>query len=128
MSGRIAELALTGALLLAALIHLAPAIGVLSAQKLHALYGVNPDATTILLLRHRALLFAVIGSGLLVAVFVPGWRVAASAVALLCMLSFIVLAAGAPHGVAIQRVVRIDIAVSAVLGIALAIRLLLGRT
>jgi hypothetical protein len=122
-----AEIALTIALLAAAFIHLAPAIGVLSAQKLHALYGVQPDATTLLLLRHRALLFAVIGSGLLIAVFVPEWRVAASGVALFCMLSFIALAAGQTFGPAIQRVVRIDVAVSAALGAALIAKLLLGR-
>lgn len=125
MSVRIAEGFLTGALLLAALIHLAPAVGVLSAQKLHALYGVSPDATTLLLLRHRALLFAVVGTGLLIAVFVPAWRMGAGLVALFCMLSFIALAAGQNLGPEIQRVVRIDLWVSAVLSLALGVRLLL---
>lgn len=124
MSERIAEGLLAGALLLAAVIHLVPAIGVLSAQKLHALYGVQPDADTLLLLRHRALLFAVIGSGLLIAVFVPAWRVPASVVALFCMLSFIALANGQSSAPAIQRVVRVDLAVSAVLGIALTAKFL----
>lgn len=123
MSVRIADGFLAATLLIAALIHLAPAIGVLSAQKLHLLYGVNPDATTLLLLRHRALLFAVVGTGLLIAVFAPAWRVVAGLVALFCMLSFIALAAGQSLGPAIQRVVRIDLWVSAALGLALAARL-----
>lgn len=125
MSAKIPDLLLAGALLIAAAIHLAPAIGVLSAQKLHALYGVHPDATTLLLLRHRALLFAVVGTGLLVSVFVPGWRVVASGVALFCMLSFMALATGQDLGPAIQRVVRIDAVVSALLGVALALKMLL---
>lgn len=125
MSARLVELLLAGALMIAALIHLAPAVGVLSAQKLHALYGVDPDASTLLLLRHRAVLFAVIGTGLMIAVFVPGWRVVASTVALVCMLSFIALAAGENLGPAIGRVMRIDLAVSALLGAALAAKVLL---
>lgn len=124
-----AETALAVALLLAAFIHIAPAIGVLSVQKLTALYGVNPaDATTVLLLRHRALLFAIVGTGMLIAVFVPGWRVAAGLIALFSMLSFIALAAGESVTPAIQRVIRIDLVVSVVLGAALAAKLILVAT
>lgn len=55
---------------ISALIHLAPVVGVLSAGRLEALYGVpvaGPDLTV--LLRHRAVLFGILG-GLLVAAIV----------------------------------------------------------
>ena len=55
---------------ISALIHLAPVVGVLSAGRLEALYGVpvaGPDLAV--LLRHRAVLFGILG-GLLVAAIV----------------------------------------------------------
>lgn len=113
------------ALALCGAVHLVPATGALSANRLRALYGVDAaDPVTLLLLRHRALLFGVLGTGFLYAAFNPAWRVAASVVALFCMLSFVLLARREAWPPSIRRVVKIDIVLSALLGVALAWRLL----
>lgn len=118
------ELFLAFALASAGVVHLLPAIGVLSAKRLHALYGVNTDdAVTFLLLRHRALLFGILGAVFLAAAFMPAWRVGAGVVALFSMLSFVALAKDGASMPAIQRIVRIDLVLSAMLGLALLLRL-----
>lgn len=59
------------ALLLAAAIHLLPLPGLLGAAQLQSLYGLGAlDADLALLLRHRALVFGLMGLALLMAV----WR------------------------------------------------------
>jgi hypothetical protein len=126
MTARLAEWALAATLFAAGVIHLMPGIGVLSASRLQMLYGVSVhDPTLILLLRHRAILFAILGSLFVVAaLFQPTWRVPASVAALVCMASFILLA-GDASSAAIQRVAQVDIAVGGALAAALAWRLLL---
>lgn len=126
MNVKLAEWALATSLFGAGIIHLIPGIGLLSARHLQALYGVElQDPTLILLLRHRAILFAILGVFFVTAaLFQPGWRVVAAVVALLCMLSFIVLARDL-NGPSILRVARVDLAVSAVLAAALGWRLFL---
>lgn len=127
MSIKFAEWSLAASLFAAGVIHLIPGIGVLSAQRLHALYGVSlHDPSLILLLRHRAILFVVLGAFFVAAaLFQPAWRVTASVVALLCMLSFIVLA-GDVASSAIQRVALVDLVVGLALAAALSWRLLSG--
>lgn len=126
MSAVLAERALAATVFAAGIIHLIPAIGMLSAQRLQALYGVwLHDPTLILLLRHRAILFAVLGTFFVTAaLFQPRWRVVAGCVALICMLSFIALARETPSA-SIQRVVNVDIVVGAALATALVWRQLL---
>jgi hypothetical protein len=126
VSAHVTELALAASLLAASVIHLIPALGAISVQRLRALYGIEPgDPVLVLLLRHRALLFGVLGVFFLGAVWVPGMRIGAAAVALFSMLSFVLLAGGEARTAAIGRVVRVDLVVSAMLGIALPARLLL---
>lgn len=124
MTAKLAEWALAATLFAAGVIHLIPGIGLLGAQRLHTLYGVSlHDPTPILLLRHRAILFAILGTFFVAAaLFQPGWRVLAAVVALICMVGFIVLA-GDVHSAAIQRVARVDIVVSVALAAALVWRL-----
>lgn len=112
--------ALAASLIAASFIHLLPAIGMLSAARLTALYGMAPaDPTTLLLLRHRAVMFAVLGLGFGAAAFVPMLRVPAAFLSLVTMLSFVWLAQGHAHGAAIRRVVRVDVVVSVLVGAAL---------
>jgi hypothetical protein len=114
------ELVLAFALASAGVVHLLPVVGVLSAKRLHGLYGVNPDdAVTLLLLRHRALLFGILGAAFLAAAVVSAWRIGAGIVALFSMLSFVVLAKDSASIPAIRRIVRIDLALSGMLGLAL---------
>ncbi|PCI75047.1 MAG: phosphopantetheine adenylyltransferase [SAR86 cluster bacterium] len=78
--------------LLAAAINLAPAIGVYSNDILGLLYGVEiPSSELSLLLRHRAVLFALVGGLLLTAAFQSHLRTQAGIAGLISMLSFVVL-------------------------------------
>lgn len=123
MIARVAEWALAASLFAAGLVHLIPAIGVLSAQRLHALYGVSvQDSTVLLLLRHRALLFAILGALFIAAALQPAWRVPGAIAALVSMLAFVVLAQGFAHPAAIGRVVRVDVLLSVALVIPLLVR------
>lgn len=124
MNANPVDLFLAFALASAGGVHLLPAVGVLSAQRLHALYGVNVnDAVTLLLLRHRAVLFGILGGAFLAAAFIPAWRVGAGCVALFSMLSFVALAKAGNSTPAIRRIVRIDLMLGAMLGLALLLRL-----
>lgn len=91
-----------------------PAVGVVSAARLRSLYGVTVDEpTSLLLLRHRAVLFALLGGFVLVSVFRAGWRLPAMVAALLSMVAFVALAAGQPElGAASRKVLVIDVVLS----------------
>lgn len=110
------------ALLLAAGgINLLPIIGLAGARTLASLYEVpvhGPDMT--LLLRHRALLFGILGSGMMYSAFKPAWQPAALGAGLTSMVGFALLAVAGEGGAgalnpAMSRVLRAD-----VLGIVLA--------
>jgi hypothetical protein len=76
-----------------------------------ALYGVNLDDPNLqILMRHRAVLFGIVGGLMLVAAFYPPVRTAGYAVGFSSMLSFLVivwLVGG--YSPAIQRVIVLDI-------------------
>ena len=97
-------------LVLVAVIHLLPLPGVLGADWLARLYGLpidNPDLS--LLLRHRAVLFGLLGAGLIASVVWPAWRPAAYVAAFVSVVSFLLLAAlESPALPAIHRVVVAD--------------------
>lgn len=83
----------TAAFVLAGLVNLFPLVGVLGPEHLKSLYGVaikNGDVLT--LLRHRAVLFGLVGALLLVAAFRPAWRRIALIAGLTSMLTFLFLA------------------------------------
>lgn len=66
---------------LAGVIKVTPVIGVLGAERLQALYQMPFDGLDLLLLmRHRAVLFGVVGGLLLVAAFRPSLRALAGTV------------------------------------------------
>ena len=97
-------------LVLVAVIHLLPLPGVLGADTLARLYGIPVEGGDLaLLLRHRAVLFGLLGAGLVAAVFLPAWRPAAYVAAFVSVVSFLVLAAlEAPANAAITRVLIAD--------------------
>lgn len=100
----------TVALLIAAVIHLLPLAGVLGAAKLSSLYGIdiaNPDL--VILMRHRAVLFGLLGAYMLYAVFAPQHRAVALVAGLVSVVSFLALAHGAgSYNASIGRVVVAD--------------------
>ncbi len=59
-------------LIVVGIIHLLPASGVLGAERLTSLYGVSlGEPGLVLLMRHRAILFALLGLFLVLAAFKP---------------------------------------------------------
>ena len=96
-------------LALVALINVLPLIGLLSAERVQGLYGLPPlEPNLALLMRHRALLFGLVGALILSAVFLPALRPVAYVVALISMAGFIILARGAAINEALQHVVLAD--------------------
>ncbi len=80
-------------LIIVGIIHLLPVIGVLSSERLTALYGISfSDPNTEILMRHRAVLFGLLGLFLLYAAFQPSLQVIAFVAGLVSVLSFLVLA------------------------------------
>jgi len=100
----------TVALLVAGLIHLLPVPGVMGAAALGRLYGVEViDPNMAILLRHRALLFGVLGVLMLSAIALHGLRLTALAIGLFSATSFIVVALWVGgYNTAIGRVVLAD--------------------
>jgi len=98
------------AFLLAGLINAFPLIGVLGAAQLESLYGMDFEGADLqLLMRHRAVLFGLVGGLLLCAAFKPRLRPVASVLGLLSMASFMLLTWPLQeHGVALQRVFWAD--------------------
>lgn len=98
-------------LVIAGIVNLLPTIGVAGASWLRSLYGfeiANPDLE--ILLRHRAVLFGLVGVLLLVAALRPGLRNVAVLVAGASMASFIVIAfMVGGFGPAITKIVMADI-------------------
>lgn len=94
-----------------AILHLLPATGVVGSRQLRRLYGVTaatPDLA--ILLRHRALQFALIGVLSLAAVWVPSLRAVAAIALTVSMLGFVLIARSEPGGNApLRRIAGIDL-------------------
>lgn len=96
---------------LAGFINFLPVVGVISADQIEKLYGVtlsSPDLA--LLMRHRAILLAIVGGMLLAAALHREWRTIAAIAGFASMLSFLALAAGEPAiNVELRRIGSVDI-------------------
>jgi hypothetical protein len=92
-------------------IHLLPLPGVLGADRLAALYGVVVDEPNLsLLMRHRAVLFGLLGAFMVGAAFRPAWQALALTAGLVSVVSFLVLAAlGGELNPSVQGVVAADV-------------------
>jgi hypothetical protein len=97
--------------LIAAAINLAPLLGVFSPERMGPFYGVDLDDPNLqILMRHRAILFGIVGGLLLVAAFHPPLRSLGYAVGFASMLSFLLIAwMVGGYNAQIQRVVLIDL-------------------
>lgn len=114
------QLTISALFLFAAAVNLAPLVGVLGAKRLRELYGIEfagPELA--ILMRHRALLFGIVGALLAGAALRPELRVAAALAGLTSMLGFIALARleGGATG-ALRRVAAADWVASAALVLA----------
>lgn len=105
---------------LVGLIHLLPLSGVLGGDRLSALYGVTlTDPNLLILMRHRAVLFGLLGAGLLLAALRPALHGGALIAGAISVVSFLCLAASAEsYNPAIGRVVVADVvaAVALIIG------------
>jgi hypothetical protein len=80
-------------LLVVAVIHLLPLVGVLGGPRLAALYGITlDDPNLMILMRHRAVLFGLLGGFLAVAAWRPRLQAMALAAGYISVFSFLGLA------------------------------------
>lgn len=109
-------------LVLVGIIHLLPLSGLLGAERLQALYGVSlQDPTLLVLLRHRAVLFGMLGIFMLAAAALPKLQLTAIITGFVSVGSFLCLAlAGDGHTGQLARVVTVDWVALALLSLALA--------
>ncbi len=107
----------TALFLIVGVVNLLPVIGVLSTSRLQALYGVSlSDANLVILMRHRAALFGIVGALLIASAFHGPLRPAAFAAGLVSMLSFVLVAQlVGGYNVELRRVVLVDLAAAALL-------------
>ena len=93
-----------------ALINLAPLLGIVSAQTLEAAYSVSLASNDlVILMRHRALLFGILGAFTLYAAFVPNYQYAAMLMAGASMVGFAVLViTSGEHNASIAKVLLVD--------------------
>ena len=104
------NVAVVGSLCIIGVINFAPIIGIGSPNTLAKLYGIAPPTGDLLILmRHRALLFGLVGGLLIAAAFRSEFQTIAITAGLISMLGFIALAwwTGSPNA-ELTRIVYID--------------------
>lgn len=101
-------------LILVGLINFYPAIGVLSAKILFGLYSIEVQNNDVfILLRHRAILFALLGAFIIYSAFKPPLQNLAIFAGLVSMLSFVLIAfLAGDYGAGIRKVVIADVIAS----------------
>jgi hypothetical protein len=94
-----------------AVIHLLPLSGALGSARLTALYGISFDEPNLaILMRHRAVLFGLLGAFLLLAAFRPAYQLAALIAGFVSVVSFLYLAwSVGNHNAQIGRVFVADL-------------------
>ena len=117
-------------LIVAAIIHLLPLAGVLGADRLATLYGMRFDEPNLLIMmRHRAVLFGLLGLFLLYAAFRPALLPLAFGAGIVSAASFLLLAwSVGGYNAALGRVVLADVAALLSLVLALVLYLVGGRS
>ncbi len=91
------EKIVSGLLILTGLLNAAPAMGVLGAARLKTMYGLSFEEPTLLvLMQHRAVLFALIGGVMIFAAFKPALPPAPFLIRLVFIAAFGRLAWGVP--------------------------------
>lgn len=118
-----------GVLAITGIIHLLPLSGVLGGGHLASLYGLPvAEPNLAILMRHRAVLFGLIGSFLLYSAFKPALRSIAFFGGIISVVSFLVLAATTGnYNAHIGRVFLIDVVVLAGLAVGAIVHALMLR-
>ena len=116
----------SASLILAGIIHLLPLPGLLGAERLAALYGLDfSEPSLSILMRHRAVLFGLLGAFLVFAAFRPALQPLAFIAAFVSVLTFLLLAwSSGGYNPQVGRVVTADIVVLVALVIGAAVYVL----
>ncbi len=111
---------ITGLLVIVGIIHLLPVSGVLGPERLSILYGISINETNIeILMRHRAVLFGLLGAFLIYAAFKPALQSLALIAGFISVISFIAIAWSAgDYNDSVRKVVWADIVAIVALTIA----------
>lgn len=119
----------SAALVVVAIIHLLPLSGLLGTERLAALYGVTFDEPNLaILMRHRAVLFGLLGLFFLIAAFRPALQGIAFAGGFASVLSFLYLAwSVGNYNPQVGRVFYADIVALVCLVVGLVAYLYVGR-
>jgi hypothetical protein len=117
-------------LLVVAVIHLMPLIGVLGPIQLSSLYGLDfSEPNLAILMRHRAVLFGLLGAFFLLAAFKPALQPAAFVVAFVSIVSFMLLVRmTGGHNPQVARVFTGDVVALVALIIAVVAHVFVRRT
>lgn len=113
-------------MLIVAVIHLLPMAGVMGVERLHALYSIDvKDPTLEILMRHRAVLFGILGGLFVYAAFVPAIQPIAFIAAFVSVGSFfwLVCAVGDAGG-ALRSVIIADLVATVCLVLAVILYLI----
>lgn len=116
-------------LVIVAVIHLLPLAGVLGSERLALLYGLDfSEPNLAILMRHRAVLFGLLGCFLLFAAFRPAWQRVAFVAGFVSVVSFLVLAwSVGGYNAELERVVTADFVALACLVIGLSAHVVVQR-
>ena len=118
-------------LIVAAVVHLLPLAGVLGAARLEALYALPfSEPNLLILMRHRAVLFGLLGVFLMLAAFRPALQGYAFAAGLCSVIAFLWLALSAGnYNAALARVLAADVValLALLVGLSLHVWARLGR-
>ncbi len=117
---------LGGLLIVVGLINFLPVLGIISADRLSRAYGIEVSGPDLeILLRHRALLFGIVGGFVLYSVFAPAYQLPAMVLAGVSMVGFLFLTwqVGGYNG-AMEKVLLIDVVGIVCLAIASVLRYL----
>ncbi len=114
----------TCCLVLVGLVNLAPVLGMFSASKMEQTYGIELGSKDLaIMMRHRALLFGILGSFIICAVFVPVFQVPAMLMAGISMIGFVVLALHAGgYNQSIFKVLVVDLLGTGLLLVAVVVK------
>src|SRR5262245_24666263 len=98
-------------LIVVAIIHLLPVSGAMSGERLRALYGIPvAEPNLLILMRHRAVLFGILGVYFLIAAFYPSLQPAAFVAGFASVVPFLWLAKSVgEYNVQVARVFLADV-------------------
>ena len=124
-TGEFMSKAISICLVIVAVINLLPLVGVLSAEKLERAYSISLSSNDlVILMRHRALLFGVLGAFILYSAFHPVYQNAAMVMAAISMLGYVVLVYSVGgYNQAVYKVLLVDFVGLAALSVAVILKL-----